>query len=129
MKYCSEEWFEEHKKLLAEMFTKPSNISAELVEVYNNWEGDKTVWVYYRIEKGVIADIQRGEGDDTIPKAMFRCFGEYESYAKVIRGELDPKKGIMTKVFKLEGNMMKAMGMLGVYAKVTEAKKVPGLEL
>jgi len=37
--------------------------------------------------------------------------------------------GIMTGKFKLEGNMMKAMGMLGVYAKVTEAKKVPNLEL
>ena len=129
MKYVSEEWFEEHKKLLAGMFTKPSNVSAELVEVYKNWDGNKTAWVYYKVEKGLIADIKRGEGEDTIPKAMFRCFGEYENYAKVIRGELDPKMGIMTGKFKLEGNMMKAMGMLGVYAKVTEAKKVPNLEL
>jgi len=129
MKYCSEEWFEEHKKLLATMFTKPSNLSAELVEVYEHCEGNKTVWVYYKVDKGLVADIKRGEGEETIPKAMFRCFGEYENYAKVIRGELDPKMGIMTKRFKLEGNMMKAMGMLGVYAKVTEAKKVPGLEL
>ena len=128
MKYFSDEWYDAHKKLLEEAFTKPSNISAELVEIYENCEDGQTRWIYYRVDKGQLSDMHRGEGEDTIPKAMFRCFGEFENYMKVMRGELDPKKGIMTKKFRLEGNMMKAMGMLGVYAKVTESKKVPGLE-
>lgn len=128
MKFISEEWFVEHEKLCRAEFSKPNNSNAELTEVYNNWDGDKTVWFYYKVENGLIAQIKRGEGADNIPPAMFRATGDCSSYVKVVKGELDPKKGIMTGKFKLDGNLMKAMGMLGIYARLTECKKVSGAE-
>ena len=129
MKFVSEEWFAEHEKLLKAEFSKQNNNSAEVVEVYQNWDEGKSAWVYYKIVNGFIEETRRGEGENDLPKAMFRVFGPYGNYVSVIKGELDPKKGLMTGKFKLEGNMMKAMGMLGIYAKITECKKVPGMEL
>lgn len=129
MKFISKEWFVEHEKLLKAEFSKPSTSSAELVEIYQNCDSDKTSWVYYRIVSGLLEEIKRGDGADNLPRAMFRVFGEYENFVSVIKGELDPKKGLMTGKFKLEGNMMKAMGLLGIYARITECKKVPGMEM
>jgi hypothetical protein len=129
MKFVSGEWFVEHEKLLKAEFSKPSTSSAELVEIYQNWDGGKSAWVYYRIVSGLLEETKRGEGEDNLPKAMFGVSGEYGNYVSVIKGELDPKKGLMTGKFKLDGNMMKAMGLLGIYARITECKKVPGMEL
>lgn len=129
MKFLSIEWFSEHERLLKSEFSRQGSVSAELVEVYQHWDGRGSVWVYYNIVNGFLEKINRGEGEDNIPRAVFRVFGEYENYVSVLRGELDPKLGIMTGKFKLEGNMMKAMGMLGIYARITECKKIPDMEM
>ncbi|HWQ75933.1 MAG TPA: SCP2 sterol-binding domain-containing protein [Syntrophomonas sp.] len=129
MKFLSEEWFIEFEKRCRDEFSKASNLSTELVEVYENFEGNRTIWCLFKLENGLIAQFKHGEGEDSIPSALFRTFGDYPDYVKVLKGELNPKKGLMAGTFTLEGNMMKAMGMLGTYMRVTECKKVPGLEL
>ena len=129
MKFLSEEWTAEHKKLLDAEFSKENRNNVELVEVYENCYGeDKTIWILYKMVNGLLGEFKRGEGDEDIPKASFRCFGDYEDYVSVAKGELDPKKGIMSGKFTLEGNLMKAMSMLGTYMKVTVCKRVPGME-
>jgi putative sterol carrier protein len=80
------------------------------------------------MEKGLLDFIERGEGEDDLPEAQFRCFGDYKNYVLVCQGKLDPNKGIITGKFTLEGNLMKAMGMLGTYGKVTKCKRVSGME-
>lgn len=130
MRFLDNEWYQEHEKRLREMFSEPGRSATELTEVYRNVWGEpgKTVWVYYKMDKGQLADIKYGEGEDSVPSARFRCFGDYEGYVKVCKGQLDPKTGILTGVFALEGGLASALGMLGTYYKLTECKKLPGME-
>lgn len=129
MKFLDEEWFEAHKTKLKEAFTEPNRSNVELIEVYENcWGEDTTVWIHYKMVDGLLGYSKRGEGDDNIPEAQFRVFGDYNNYVLVCQGKLDPNKGIITGKFTLEGNLMKAMGMLGTYAKVTACKNIDGME-
>lgn len=129
MKFLDPEWFEKHHEKALALFNEPNRNNTELVEVYENCYGDdKTIWCHYKLTDGLITLFERGEGEDDIPEAQFRVFGDYDHYVQVCQGKLDPNKGIITGKFTLEGNLMKAMGMLGTYAKVTEAKKIDGME-
>ena len=42
-------------------------------------------------------------------KADFIFEGPYSNWKKLIRGELDPITGVMTRKFKLKGSLMKIM--------------------
>jgi len=130
MKFLSEEWAEKHKALLLADFKEENRSNVELTEVYENCYGEdgKTIWIYYSMKNGLMDKLERGEGEDNIPESTFRCFGDYKDYVRVVKGQLDPKKGLMTGTFTLEGNYLKAISMLGTYMRVTECKKVPDLE-
>ena len=80
------------------------------------------------VEKTMVKEITRGEGEDSVPDAAFRCFGDYKSYVSVCQRKLDPKMGILGGVFKLEGGVMAAMPMLPVYDKLTACKRIAGME-
>ena len=95
----------------------------------NVWgEPGKVKWIKYVVENTMVRDITRGESEDTVPDAAFRCFGDYKSYVAVCQRRLDPKMGILGGVFKLEGGVMAAMPMLPVYDKLTACKRVDGME-
>ncbi len=130
MKFLDSEWFKAHEQKLKDTFTEPNRSNVILVEVYENvWgEEDKTVWVKYTTVNGLPAGFDHGEGEDSIPDAPFRVFGDYGNYALVCQGKLDSTKGIVTGKFTFEGNLIKAMGMMGTYAKVTDCKVFPGME-
>lgn len=130
MKFLSPEWFEAHVAKIQEVFNEPNRSTVGLVEVYENVYGeeDNTVWIHYEQEKGLLKSCDRGEGEDDIPEGQFVVFGDYADYVRVCKGELDPSKGIVSGKFTLEGNLIKAMGMLGTYNQITECKKLEGTE-
>lgn len=130
MRFLDEEWNVEHEKRLRETFSAPGRGNTELTEVYRNvWgEAGRTVWVYYKMANAMLAEIRFGQGEENIPAAQFRCFGDYEGYVRVCKGELEPATGILTGVFTLEGGLHRALAMLGTYNKVTECKRIPGME-
>ena len=131
MKFLDDEWYENHLKKIGETFTEPGKLNTQLVEVYRNVWGEpgNVKWIKYDVENTMIKEITRGDGEDTVPDdAAFRCFGDYKSYAAVCQRRLDPKMGILGGVFKLEGGVMAAMPMLPVYDKLTQCKRMDGLE-
>jgi putative sterol carrier protein len=105
-------------------------LNTSLVEVYRNvWgESGNTKWIRYVVENTMVKEITSGEGEDSIPEAAFRCFGDYKSYVSVCQRRLDPKMGILGGVFKLEGGVMAAMPMLPVYDKLTQCKRIDGMD-
>lgn len=130
MRFLDDEWYERHLEKIAQTFTEPGKLKTSLVEVYRNvWdETGKVRWIRYEVENTMIKEITRGESEDTVPDAAFRCFGDYRSYVAVCQRRLDPKMGILGGVFKLEGGVMAAMPMLPVYDKLTACKRVDGME-
>lgn len=130
MKFLSQEWFDAMvEQAKTKYFTKPNRMNMSYCEVYENCPGDEeTVWTYFVMKDGMVGEARLGYGDDDIPEATYRCFGDYEDYVKVLHGELDPNMGIVKGIFTLEGNLMKAMTMLGTYNNLTKSKQFEGLE-
>lgn len=130
MKFLDQEWFEKHVEALKKEFSEPNRSNVTLVEVYENVYGEdgKSVWIHYVQENGLLKSCERGEGEDDIPEAQFVVYGDYADYVAVCEGRLEPSKGIVSGKFTLEGNLLKAMGMLGTYNRITECKKLEGTE-
>lgn len=130
MRFLDDEWYEKHLEKIEQTFTVPGKLNTELVEVYRNvWgEAGNTKWIKYAVENTMVREITRGDGEDTVPDGSFRCFGDYKSYAAVCQRKLDPKMGILGRVFTLEGGMMAAMPMLPTYDRLTECKRIEGME-
>ena len=75
MKFLDDEWYEIHLKKIGETFTEPGKLNTSLVEVYRNTWGKagNTKWIKYVVEKTMVKEIMRGEGEDSVPDAAFRC--------------------------------------------------------
>lgn len=131
MKLLSQEWFDAMvTKAKTEYFTKPTRLSLSYCEVYENCPGDEeTVWTYFELKEGLVEVAEIGYGEDDMPEADYRCFGDYDDYVRVLKGELDPNMGIVRGIFTLEGNLVKAMTLLGTYNGLTKSKRVDGLEV
>ena len=130
MRFLDDDWYEAHLEQIGLTFTQPGKLKTELVEVYRNvWgEAGNTKWIKYVVENTMVKEITRGDGEDGIPEGSVRCFGDYKSYVAVCEKKLDPKMGILGRVFILEGGVMAAMPMLPVYDKLTQCKRIPGME-
>ncbi len=127
MKFISKEWMDAHEKLLNEEFNKKGRVNVQLVEIYEDCPDGTTRWIYYHLKDGVVEEFKSGEGTE-LPEATFRSYGKYESYVKIQTGEISPKASLMDGTFTLEGNMMKALAMLGVYNRIQKCKTIPGTE-
>ena len=130
MKFLDAEWYAAHLDRISRTFTEPGKLKTELVEVYRNVWGEpgNTKWIKYVVENTMVKEITHGDGEYTVPDASFRCFGDYKSYVAVCQKRLDPKMGILGRTFILEGGVMAAMPMLPTYDKLTECKRIPGME-
>ena len=130
MRFLDDEWYRAHVEKIKQVFDEPGKLNTELVEVYRNVWGEpgRTKWIKYVVENTQIKEICRGDGEDTVPEGVFRCFGDYASYVSVCRRRLDPKLGILGGVFKLEGGVMAAMPLLPTYDKLTACKRLEGTE-
>lgn len=131
MRFLDDEWYAAHTAMIGREFIKPGKLNTSLVEVYRNvWgEAGHTRWIRYEVENTLVKEITRGEGEDTVPAAAFRCFGDYASYVSVLQRRLDPKMGILGGVFKLEGGVMAATPMLPTYDKLTACKRIPDMDV
>ena len=130
MKFLDDAWYALHLQKIAETFSQPGKLNTQLVEVYRNVWGipGNTKWIKYVVENTMVTSVTRGDGEDSVPNAAFRCFGDYSSYVAVCQRRLDPKLGILGNVFKLEGGVMAAMPMLPTYDKLTACKRLEGTE-
>ena len=132
MKFLSEEWFKATEQRVYAAFTKPGKYSLDFCEVYENCPGENsTLWMLFHIEKGIVKNITRGVGQPA--KHEYMGIADYKDHVRCCKGQLDPKKAVISGVFKLEDNAsdggpMKTLALINMYMKLTEAKRVPGLE-
>ena len=123
MKFLSEEWLAKHEAKIRETLT-PGKACVDMTELYKECPDGSDTWIYYRIEKGLLAEIKMGKGADTMPKATFGGSGKYSSYVMSAKGELDAVKAVSQGHFKFN-NLLKALPMYPLYVKVNEAKVFP----
>ncbi len=129
VKFPSEEWIKAFKEEL--------NKNKAYEEAAKDWEGDflfivtpdeglDREYVFY-------VDLYHGKcreaymvPDRESKKAAFVFEGPYSNWKKLIRGEIDPIKGLLTRKFKLKGSMAKILRYTKAAAELVKtASKVP----
>jgi len=111
-KFFTQEWIDE--------FVKAVNSSEEYANAAKDWEGDFLFVVEpdEGLEKPMYAyiDLYHGKArkgyvveDPSKVRAAFEFRGKLSSWKKLLAGEIDPIKGLVTRKFELKGNMAMVM--------------------
>lgn len=121
IKFLSPEWEKKMQELLAAEFTKKGGVTTEFLQVVENCPDGKTRWMLASIKKSIMVSYNLGEGE--LPEANFKAFADYSTFEKVIKKELEGGKALVTGEFRLEGNMVKALGLIGTYNRLEAAQR------
>ena len=109
VKYLSQQWRDEaERRLKAELPPERMNfVTSSMSNIYQNCPDGKDRYLYFKFVDGKFEEMRIGEGES--PKPEFAVSGDYETFAKITRGELGAQKALMTLKLKLKGNMVKAL--------------------
>jgi putative sterol carrier protein len=111
-KFFSQEWIEK--------FVEAVNSNEEYEKAAKGWEGDFLFVVEPddELEKPMYAyiDLYHGKArkgyvveDPSQVKTAFEFRGKFSDWKKLLAGEIDPIKGLVTRKFQLKGNMAMVM--------------------
>ena len=128
-KFPSDEWIK--------LFKEEVNNNEAYEDAAKDWEGDFLFIATpdEKLEKETVfwVDLWHGKCRDAsqVPsrdakKAEFIYEGPYGNWVKLIKGEIDPIRGLLTRKFKLTGSMAKIMRYTRAASElVNTATKVP----
>lgn len=116
--YLSTEWKEEAEKRLKQELTseKLKGLSSTVANIHLNCPDGKKRFIYSKYEKGELVDFFIGEGD--VIKADFVISGEYDTFVSIFNDELSTKNAFSSGKIKFKGNMIKAMKLVPIAARV-----------
>lgn len=121
IQFLSKEYEEKLGELLKEDFSKPSSLTTTFCQIVQGCPDGKERWVLYGVDKGILNHFEIGEG--TPPEASYRVRGPYSVYVDLIKGKYDGKTSLITGKLKLEGNMTRALGLLGAYTRIEKNQR------
>ena len=107
--YLGPEWAEEAQKRLSVELT-PENMhhtTSSMSNIYQNTPDGKEKYLFIAFEDGKVSQFEVGEGEP--PAAEFKIIAEYDTFAKISRGELGAVRALTSCKLTLRGNMAKAM--------------------
>ncbi len=111
-KFLSDEWVSETAKVLKTSVTPAATDSATLsiaMTVQKCPDGKEKTLVF-ETDKGTLKTFKLA--DPAVAKTEFGITGDYATFQKVFKGQLDPTGAIMGGELKFRGNMLKAMRLL-----------------
>lgn len=112
IEFATDEW--------AKALMEKINESEAYAQAAKTWEGD----FYFIVEAGenipgpvyIYMDLWHGKcreafatTDPNVKDPVFRMSGPLENWRRVIEKKLDPIQGLLTRQFKLKGDMVKVM--------------------
>ena len=118
--YLSPEWTQEAmRRLQAELTAeKMKYVTSSMVTHYKHCPDGKDRSLYYKFVNGVVAELSLLEGKP--PKAEFVISGDYEVFARISRAELGARSALMSGKLRLQGNMVKALGLSAVVDRMNK---------
>ena len=128
--FGSKDWIDAYKEALNGEIGKEFQKSAE------NWEGDflfiinpdnkfqDTVHYYIDPWHGECREAKMIKDTDSLPEAEFQYIGNYSNWEKLLKGEIDPIRGLLMRKFKLIGNKGKLMKTTVAKELVQTARKM-----
>lgn len=122
VKFLSQEWAEKMYESLKAEFVEEAGVTLDFIQVVEESPDGEEHWMEYILENSKFVDFKTGTGEWN-EEAPFKAFAEYDVYKRVIQGELDGKDALMTGEFSLEGNMAKAMTLMGTYVRIENVQR------
>ena len=126
LKYMSAEWgAEAEKRLRAELTPeKAKNITTTMCCIYKNCPDGKQRYYFIKVENGNVVELV--VSDQEPPKAEFTLTGDYETFAKLTRGDLSGRSALMGRKINLKGNLIKAIKLSAVSDRMNKIlSKIP----
>ena len=119
-KYLSPEWAQEATRRLQRDLTpeKMKHLTSSMMNIYANCPDGLDRAVFYRIVDGVVEELSLQEGD--LPRAEFTIKGDYETFARISRAELNARAALMSGKLTLRGNLVKALRLAPVVDRLNE---------
>lgn len=113
-RYLSPEWKEQVETLLKSELTpeKMNHITSSMSNIYLNCPDGKEHYMYFDFVDGKLDRFLVEEGE--APQAEFKISGDYETFAKISRAEMNAQVGLMSGKLKLKGNMVKALKLASI---------------
>jgi putative sterol carrier protein len=110
--FMSPEWMTETEKVLRAKITPQTtnNATLSIAMTVENAPDGKVKTLVFETDKGNIKTFKLA--DPANVKTEFAISGDYRSYEKLFKGQLEPTSAIMGGELKFKGNMLKAMGLL-----------------
>lgn len=107
--YLSPEWAEEgFRRVKAELTPeKVHHLTSSMTNIYKNCPDGKDRYLYVEFKDGNAIRLETGLEDP--PRGEFTIIADYETFAKITRGELGAVKALTSRKLTLRGNMAKAL--------------------
>ncbi|GEM_PF-673660 len=112
--FFSEDWLKEIERLIRSQID-PAAInyaSTSLLTVFENCPNSEEKALFIQTHKGELTQILAVE--KPYPQTEFAISGEYTTFLKVMRKQLDPMTALMSGELHFAGNMIRAMGLVSL---------------
>ena len=113
-KFLSPEWLVETEKIIRSRIT-PETInyaSTSVLTTFENCPDGTEKALFFQVTKGTLTEISLHKSP--YPEVEFAINGEYVTFVKIFRGELEPSAALMTGELNFQGNLLRAMGMISL---------------
>jgi len=107
--YLSPEWADEARERLNAELTpeKVKHVSSSMTNIYKNCPGGEDMYFYVEYTDGNLSKLETGKGEP--PSGKFKIIADYDTFAKITKGELGAVKALTSRKITLRGNMAKAL--------------------
>lgn len=118
--YLSPEWAEEGRRRAEAELTaeKLRHLTSSMTNIYKNCPDGKERYFFVAFEDGKLARFETGEGEP--PKGEFKIIADYDTFAKITRGELGAVRALTSRKLTLRGNMAKALRLAPLVDKLNK---------
>jgi putative sterol carrier protein len=120
LKYLSPQWAEEVERLLKSELSaeKMNRITSSMSNIYLNCPDGQECFMFFKYVEGNLDQFTVGAGEP--PEAEFKITGDYETLAKISRGEMGSQVALMSGKLKLKGNMVKALKLATIADRINK---------
>lgn len=120
IRYLSPEWAAlARAKLTAELDPEKMNkASASMSNIYERCADGVDRYIFLECAEGALSRFEVGTGEP--PAAEFRIHGDYETFARITRGELGSQRALMLGKLRLKGNMAKALRLASLADRINK---------
>jgi len=118
--YLSPEWTQEGFRRLREELTpeKMKHVTSSMLTVYVGCPDGKDRSLYYKFVDGIVDQLSITDGEP--PSAEFTITGDYETFARISRAELNSRAALMGGKLRLKGNMVKALSLASIVDRMNK---------